>query len=593
MMENITNIIADRQYEAALGSQNATIKPVHPIPKPTEEQYKDFEQSFRTSKTLYEQVISSPIGVYQFKTYCASFSNYTFMVEFLVQYNQLRKLLDGNNYEQVDDESFTELLDLALCLPNLFQKFVSSVKNEFPDSFPANPSSSNPSRNDTFPGRIKKQSFEAGILGYHKSSFDAVRKGQLSDSPYERKLLIFRDLYTAIRKKTDELLDSFVRTEQYKDMISAMWFASRPLTVKDFSLYRDLGRGAFGVVSSAKTKATGTLTAIKCLNKKLVKGKKAKKLVKFEKEILELLGENPSSFTVWLKYAFQDKEYFYLAIPLCTGGDLGYQLRRKGFFNFERASFHAAEVLEGLVHLHNCGIIYRDLKPENVIFDSEGHARISDMGLAYKLPESGEMNGRAGTPGYWAPEVISKRSYGFAADYWSYGVVIYEMLAGICPFSKTNTSMERDQATLEWDIVFPSQVQNPAGTKTASFPDTAKPLLRGLLNRQKRQRWNHIDVRSSKFFKNINWRKLARGEIAPVWRPQPHKIHSPDQVDLDYQNNDSQYRKVKITKEDEIDSFEYVSKYAHEMDVVNVLKVKGRGDLVYEQNLEQPCCCPM
>lgn len=112
-----------------------------------------------------------------------------------------------------------------------------------------------------------------------------------------------------------------------------------------------------------------------------VKGKKALKLVAAEKEILEKLGNKPSLFTVWLQYSWSDKDNFYLALPLATGGDLNYHLGNDGYFTIERTRFTSAEIVLGIGHLHSLGIIYRDLKPENILLEETGHARISDMGL--------------------------------------------------------------------------------------------------------------------------------------------------------------------------------------------------------------------
>ena len=119
-----------------------------------------------------------------------------------------------------------------------------------------------------------------------------------------------------------------------------------------------------------------------------------------------MLGDNPSHFVIWLKYSFQDEDFFYVAIPLCTGGDLGFHLKDTQGLNVSRSRFIFAEILEGIDHLHRLGIIYRDLKPENVLMDFEGHVRISDLGLAVQT--NGDLiKGRAGTPGYWAPEVVA------------------------------------------------------------------------------------------------------------------------------------------------------------------------------------------
>jgi len=373
-------------------------------------------------------------------------------------------------------------------------------------------------------------------------------------------------------------------------MVNAIWYSEQPLSQKDFIVFRDLGRGAFGVVSSAKMRTTGKLIAIKQLNKRLVKGKDAKKLVLVEKKILQKLGENPSSFTVWLKYSFQDRDYFYMSLPLCTGGDLGFHLSKKGYFNVKRATFHTSEIIEGLMHLHSLGIIYRDLKPENIIFDDEGHCRISDMGLAV-IAGSRKIKGRAGTPGYWAPEVISKQHYSFSADYWSLGCVLYEMLAGMCPFSRTNSGMQRDAATLNWEVQCPDHIG--PGEKGVAFPEEAKDLIHGLLDRDKFRRIGAMEIKSHKFFDEIDWALLARRELTPPWKPRAEQIHAANQTDIEYQNNDREYRHVKLTPNDEIDDFDYVSKYAHQLDIMEVLSTAKEGKLQIDKPFDTSCCILM
>lgn len=401
---------------------------------------------------------------------------------------------------------------------------------------------------------------------------------------------IFHELAGSLSLKAEELLQTFKdNTPEFREMISLHWYADQKLDVKDFLLFRDLGRGAFGVVSAAKTKTTGTLTAIKCMNKKLVKGKKAKRLVTAEKAILQLLGDNPSNFTIWLQYSFQDKDYFYIAIPLCTGGDLAYHLRKNHCFTKERAIFHFAEILEGIDHLHKLLIVYRDLKPENVIFDAEGHARISDMGLAMQT-NGRKIRGKAGTPGYWAPEVITSQPYSFSADHWSLGCVLYEMLTGFCTFSSSNTRMkDRNEGTLKWTVKFPKNVGRNNAT-ARPFPEDAKSLILGLLNRSRTRRFGATEVRDHKFFKGLNWYKLRNKLLKPPWSPTDGTIYAPDQIELDYKSNDKLYKKLKLTEDDEIPNFDYTSKYAHMFDIVKVLETAEKKEIRYDTHYETSCC---
>ncbi|GBG24540.1 Protein kinase, putative [Hondaea fermentalgiana] len=403
------------------------------------------------------------------------------------------------------------------------------------------------------------------------------------------------DLFLQILEEESANWDAFTQNPGFERLMALLWYCEQPIVLDNFNIFRDLGRGAFGVVAGAKFRATGALLALKCMNKKLVKGKKAIKLVRAEREVLAKLGEHPSSFTVYLQYAFADKDNFYLALPLCSGGDLQYHLAVERYFEPERARFHIAEVVLGIEHLHSLGILYRDLKPDNILLDEDGHCRISDMGLA--IVTNGKMlRGRAGTPGYWPPEMLQKKRYSFPVDWWSLGCVLYELLSGRCPFSKLNTKMERDEATLHWPLQFPHKLGSGMGGESRPFPEDAKAFISRLIVRDKNKRLGASprgadDVKEDPYFDSIDWGKLGRKELSPPWVPKREQIHAFNQSDLDGKSNEHDYRKLKLTTADEIPDFDYTSSLKHQEDLVSVLKLEDEGKLAYLQRLEPGACC--
>jgi beta-adrenergic-receptor kinase len=161
-----------------------------------------------------------------------------------------------------------------------------------------------------------------------------------------------------------------------------MALAENKLVEDDFSLFRVLGRGGFGLVSGCKKATTGKLYAMKVMNKKRVKHKKSEKLCKDERMALESID---SPFVVCLRYAFSTNQDLYLILDLMMGGDLGFHLRRKGRFSKQEAKYYAARTFLGIAALHSQGIVYRDLKPENILMDADGATKISDLGLATKI----------------------------------------------------------------------------------------------------------------------------------------------------------------------------------------------------------------
>lgn len=150
-------------------------------------------------------------------------------------------------------------------------------------------------------------------------------------------------------------------------------------------------------------------------------------------------------FIVKLNYAFQTPDKLYFVTDFLNGGELFFHLCNEIRFSEERARFYAAEILLALNHLHENGIIYRDLKPENVLLDSEGHIRITDFGLS-KLGIAGkntQTNTFCGTPEYLAPEIIKGKGHNKAVDFWSFGILLYEMISGINPFKNSKSRVEK------------------------------------------------------------------------------------------------------------------------------------------------------
>ncbi len=305
--------------------------------------------------------------------------------------------------------------------------------------------------------------------------------------------------------------DDFRAQSEYQKYLKVQWYLARPVGVEQMHVFRDLGCGAFGKVCAVKFAETGQMFAMKCMNRKLIKGKNAAKLVLGEKDVLQILGETPSRFSMSLRYSFSDAEYLYLIMPLMTGGDLRFHLRKDGAFDEARTRFYAAQIALGLRHLHGLGIVYRDLKPENILLDTDGYASISDLGLAV-VPGGKKLSGRAGTPGYWPPEMLIKHSYSYAADWWSFGVVVAEMLCGFCLFTAEHTGCaDRNEATSQWEIALPKLLD----ATTCDF-------IMQLLNRDKHRRLgarSADDVLRHAYFAGVDLDGMRNGTAVAPWKP--------------------------------------------------------------------------
>lgn len=268
--------------------------------------------------------------------------------------------------------------------------------------------------------------------------------------------------------------------------------------LEDFELLKVLGVGAFGKVLMVRRKKTGAIYAMKALNKKDVAGsERAVRNLKAEKNILC----NGHPFLVHLHYSFQTPEKLYLVMDYIGGGDLFFHLRQRGRFSEKEGAFFAAEVVLALEYLHSYGIVYRDLKPENVLFDKDGHVCLTDFGISKEIGED-KTKTLCGTPSYLAPEILRGEAYGESVDWWSLGVLVNEMVTGRNPFRSKNMHQ-----TMQW--IMHKQLSFPDGIdgKTIDF-------ITKLLNRDARQRLGcgltgAREVKLHPFLKHIDWADLA------------------------------------------------------------------------------------
>ncbi|AEO53609.1 hypothetical protein MYCTH_2295173 [Thermothelomyces thermophilus ATCC 42464] len=284
---------------------------------------------------------------------------------------------------------------------------------------------------------------------------------------------------------------------------------------EDFQILRLIGKGTFGQVYQVRKKDTKRIYAMKVLSKKVIVQKKEVAHTVGERNILVRTAMADSPFIVGLKFSFQTPSDLYLVTDYMSGGELFWHLQKDGKFEEKRAKFYIAELILAIQHLHENDIVYRDLKPENILLDANGHIALCDFGLSKaNLTKNDTTNTFCGTTEYLAPEVLLDESgYTKMVDFWSLGVLVFEMCCGWSPFYAEDTQQ------MYKNIAF-GKVRFPRDTLSLE----GRNFVKGLLNRNPKHRLGAIndaeELKQHAFFADIDWDALSKKLITPPFKPQ-------------------------------------------------------------------------
>jgi len=303
------------------------------------------------------------------------------------------------------------------------------------------------------------------------------------------------------------------------------------LTPECFSILKVLGKGGYGKVFQVRKKTgkdSNRIFAMKVLRKAtIVRNSKDMAHTKAERNILEAV-KHP--FIVSLFYAFQTNGKLYLILEYLSGGELFMHLEREGIFLEDTACFYLAEIIIAIQHLHSQGIIYRDLKPENVLLDQDGHLKLTDFGLCKEHVHGGSVTHTfCGTIEYMAPEILTRSGHGKPVDWWSLGALMFDMLTGTPPFSADNRKKTIEKI-LRGKLIMPPYVS----------PE-AKDLMRKLLKRQVSHRLGSgpnqgEDVRNHRFFQKIIWKDIINRTCEAPYKPKLTGAEDTTQFDSRFTN---------------------------------------------------------
>ncbi|KAJ3374714.1 hypothetical protein GGF31_006611 [Allomyces arbusculus] len=347
---------------------------------------------------------------------------------------------------------------------------------------------------------------------------------------------------------------------------SSEFDANAPVDLRHFKLGRSIGRGAFGKVKVVVKRDTKRLYALKYINKEQCIKKRAYRNIFRERTLLENL-EHP--FIVNLRYAFQDDENMFMVLDLMLGGDLRFHLNRMGKFTERMAVFYAAELSSALMYLHTRRVVHRDIKPDNILLDAEGHVHLTDFNCATVLEDRKKVTSETGTQGYMAPEVYGDQGYNEAVDWWSLGVVLWECLHGERPFSASRIDK----------LVY--RVKNAPITFSEEMSRRMRSLLEGFLERDPTKRLGisgngHEDLLAHPAFKRIDWQLLLQKEIEPPFIPDDRKLNFDARYELEEilleenplhakprkKDPGTQSREMRLIEE-EFKPFDYTAQHRH------------------------------
>ncbi|CAF4943002.1 unnamed protein product [Pieris macdunnoughi] len=291
-----------------------------------------------------------------------------------------------------------------------------------------------------------------------------------------------------------------------------------PKTVDDFDTVATLGFGAFGTVLLVRDKSTFEYYAMKALEKaNVIKKKNVKQLLQ-EKKILESVS---FPFVLNLENSFKDNVYVFLITPHLAGGEMFSILKKLGNLSEPLSQFYAAQMVLALEYLHHCSIVHRDIKPENIFLNESGYITLGDFGFC-KIIRSRTWT-ICGTPEYIAPEIILSKGYTFSVDWWSLGILIYEMIAGYPPFYSSDTMKM-------YEKILGGSFKSPE-----CMTPTCKSLVKSLLDVDPMKRYGSLkagvyDIKKHAWFIDIDWHTVLHQKMFPPFIPVFRALEYPAEM---------------------------------------------------------------
>ena len=296
---------------------------------------------------------------------------------------------------------------------------------------------------------------------------------------------------------------------------------NEPITKNDFEIISVIGRGSVGKILLVKNKKNGKFYAMKSMRKDQLVSEGITNNILIEKNILK---KSHCEFIMTLDYFFQTPERIYYVCPFIKGGDLFHKLKSDIFFKEDLVRFYTAQVAIALQHIHDLGFAYRDLKPENILINEDGYIKLCDFGSCANISGQKEETSFAGSPEYAAPEMISYSGHTKMCDWWSFGILIYELLYGNTPFFNLDKNRMYDLINTG-SISYPLFIEIEGEEKPRNYKisEDAKNIISKLLEKDPKNRLgkNGIkEIQKHPFFYSINFEDLKKKKIKAPFKPE-------------------------------------------------------------------------
>uniref|UniRef100_A0AAY4CEH7 Protein kinase C n=1 Tax=Denticeps clupeoides TaxID=299321 RepID=A0AAY4CEH7_9TELE len=343
--------------------------------------------------------------------------------------------------------------------------------------------------------------------------------------------------------------NAHVRSMSYSNPIRG----GEGMSLVDFTFLKVLGKGSFGKVMLAEVRGTDQVFAVKVLKKDVIQQDDDVDCTMTEKRILALARKHP--YLTQMFCCFQTKDRLFFVMEYVNGGDLMFQIQRSRKFDEPRSRFYAAEVTSALMFLHRHGVIYRDLKLDNILLDAEGHCKLADFGMC----KEGILDGVTtttfcGTPDYIAPEILQELEYGPSVDWWALGVLMYEMMAGQPPFEADNED-DLFESILHDDVLYPVWLSKEAVNilkSVRTLPRLGCVVMQGL----------EEAIKLHPFFRDIDWDLLEQRRVKPPFKPRIKTKRDVNNFDQDFTREEPLLTPVddaivKQINQDEFRGFSY------------------------------------